>query len=378
MKKLLIIFLGLSLSGVANSQTPSSKGILHFYVGTYTEENGSEGIYSFGLDPLSGKLHSNGLAVLSENPSFLAMTMNGKQLAAVRETVDENNQRMGYIELFNVDIAGNLTSVNKVTSGGANPCHVSVNEDSMVLVSNYTGGNVSLYKIKPSGELSEALSVLQHYGSGPVLARQDKPHVHSALFEPGGNRIFVADLGIDQVKVYTIDKNSTTLKPYKFPEIGMPPGSGPRHMTIHPNGSTLYVANEMGCSVSVVQMARNGVFKVIETISTLPADYKIPNTCADIHLSPDGKFLYVSNRGMNTIAIFSVLDSRIKLIGHEDTRGEMPRNFTMSPDGEYLLVANQNSNNIVAFKRNAESGLLTYTGAINAFKPVCLLFRVQQ
>lgn len=373
---LFVPFLILSMAIISNSQTVSSGKILHFYVGTYTD-SGSEGIYRFGLNTNSGKLHSNGLAVLSENPSYLTLTKDGKHLLSVRETRDENNRSMGYIELFNVDESGNLSSVNKVSSGGAHPCHVAVNEEGAVVASNYSEGNVTLMRISPEGELSEVLSADQHTGKGPVLDRQDKPHVHSALFEPNGKRIFVADLGIDQVKVYTIDKTAFALKPYKYPEIRMVPGSGPRHMAIHPNGKLLFVANELGNSVSVVQLLKNGNYKIVETVSTLPTGYSKSNTCADIHLSPDASFLYVSNRGMNTIAIFSVLakEEKIKLIGHEDTKGEMPRNFTLTPDGDYLLVANQNTNNIAAFKRNAETGLLTFTDEINAFKPVCLLFK---
>jgi 6-phosphogluconolactonase len=267
--------------------------------------------------------------------------------------------------------------VNKVSSGGANPCHVAVRDDGAVIASNYSGGSVALMKIEPAGVLSEMVSNVQHSGKGPVLNRQEKAHVHSALFEPGGTRIFVADLGIDQVKVYTIDQASYTLKPFKYPEIRMVPGSGPRHMAIHPDGKLLFIANELSSSVSVVELMKNGNFKIIETVSTLPVNFSESNTCADIHLSPDGNFLYVSNRGMNSIAIFSVQkkESKIKLLGHEDTKGEMPRNFTLTPAGDYLLVANQNTNNIVAFKRNAETGLLTFTDQINAYKPVCLLFR---
>ena len=376
MKKIILLFLLAVLNTVAYSQSPSSNVILHFYVGTYTD-SGSEGIYRFGLDCATGKLHSNGLAVLSENPSYLALTKDGKFLLAVRETIDEKNKGEGYIELFSVDDTGNLSSVNKVSSGGAHPCHVAVNEDGAVLASNYTGGNVALMRLETSGELSEVLSSDQHTGHGPVAERQEKPHVHSALFEPNGKRIFVADLGIDQVKVYTIDKPSFSLKPNKFPEIKLAPGSGPRHMVIHPNKKLLFIANELSCSVSVVQLLQNGSFRIAETVSTLPADYLKANTCADIHLSPDGNWLYVSNRGMNSIAIFSVSEkeSKIKLVGHEDTRGEMPRNFTLTPEGDYLLVANQNSNNIVAFKRNKDTGMLSYTDQINAFKPVCLLFK---
>lgn len=361
---------------VSLSQSLPDKNLLHFYVGTYTD-SGSEGIYRFGLDRSTGKLHSNGLAVLSENPSYLALTPDGKYLLSVRETNDEQNKNSGYIELFKVEDAGNLTSVNKVSSGGAHPCHVAVNGEGAVLASNYTGGNVALLRIEPAGELSEALSVDQHTGSGPVKGRQEKPHVHSALFEPNGKRIFVADLGTDQVKVYTIDKATFALKPYRYPEIRLAPGSGPRHMAIHPNGKLLFVANELGSSVTVVQLLEKGGFRILETASTLPAAFVQSNTCADIHLSPEGNFLYVSNRGMNSIALFSVQagEGKIKLIAHEATRGEIPRNFTLTPDGDYLLVANQNSDNIVAFKRNAETGLLTFTDQINAFKPVCLLFK---
>lgn len=364
------------LSFISYSQTVTTQNTLHFYVGTYTD-GGSEGIYRFGLDTITGRLHSNGLAVLSENPSYLALTKNGRQLLAVREVLDKQNQSMGYVELFNVDDSGNLSSVNMVPSGGAHPCHVAVNSDGAVIASNYTGGNVASFRINPNGELSESLSIDQHTGSGPVVGRQEMPHVHSALFEPNGKRIFVADLGTDQLKVYTLDKSTFVLKPYKFPEIKMVPGSGPRHMAIHPNGKLLFVANELSSSVSVVRLSEKGNFKLLETVSALPSDFLKKNTCADIHLSPDGNFLYVSNRGMNSIAIFAVneKDGKIKLIAHESSKGEMPRNFTLTPTGNFLLVANQNTNNIVSFKRNPDNGLLTLTDQINAFKPVCLLFR---
>jgi len=376
MRKIATIMVLFVLSAIFGLQAQDAGNVLHFYVGTYTD-SGSEGIYRFGLDRTTGKLHSNGLAALSENPSYLALSKDGKYLLAVRETRDESNQNSGYIELFNVDAAGNLSSVNMVSSGGAHTCHVTINEHGAVVASNYTGGNVALMQIDSTGELSRATSVIQHTGQGADPKRQDKPHVHSALFEPKGNRIFVADLGIDKIKVYTIEKASATLKPYKFPEIKMTPGSGPRHMAIHPSGKLLFVANELSSSVSVVQLMKNGNYKIVETVSTLPAGFSKSNTCADIHLSPEGNFLYVSNRGMNSIAIFTVqeMESKIKLIGHEDTRGEMPRNFTLTPTGDFLLAANQNTDNIVAFRRDAATGLLTYTDQINAFKPVCLLFK---
>lgn len=370
-----LIFMVISALSV-RSQEPVPPGMLHFYTGTYTD-NGSEGIYRFGLDRQTGKLHSDGLAALSESPSFLALTKDGKYLLAVRETQDEKNGSTGYIELFRVDPSGSLTSVNKVASGGAHPCHVTVDKDGNVLAANYNGGNVALMHIDSAGMLSEVTSLQQHTGSGPVKGRQEKPHVHSSLYETGGKRIFVADLGIDRIKVYNLDKEKRALRPDRFPEIKMVPGSGPRHMVLSADGHFLYVANELSSSASVVQLLKNGSYRLVETVSTLPVGFTQANTCADIHLSPDGKFLYVSNRGMNTIAIFAVSakDGTIKLVGHESTRGKNPRNFTLTPDGDYLLAANQNSDNIVCFQRNAGTGLLTWTDQINAFRPVCLLFR---
>ncbi|MCE1200382.1 MAG: lactonase family protein, partial [Marinilabiliales bacterium] len=205
MKKSPLLLMAMFFCNAAFSQVEEPSTIDHFYVGTYTD-SGSEGIYRFGLDRSTGKLHSNGLAAMSENPSFLALTANGRNLLSVRETQDEKNQRAGYIELFHVDEKGNLTSVNMVSSGGAHPCHVSVNPEGWVIASNYTGGNVTLMQLAPTGELTEVLSSVAHTGSGPVRERQEKPHVHSSIFEPLGSRLFVADLGIDRVKVYILDK----------------------------------------------------------------------------------------------------------------------------------------------------------------------------
>ena len=349
----------------------------YFFVGTYTDA-GSEGIYSFSLDPATGKLADHGLAAKTNNPSFLALTSNGKFLLAVHETKDENGSNNGFIESFAVKKDDNhITSIGKVKSGGAHPCYVSVNQDGYVLAANYTGGNAALFRINQSGKLSEALDVQQHYGSGPNKARQAEPHVHSAFFEPGTNRVFTPDLGIDQVSVYQIDNTVSKLVKAPTPAIIMTPGSGPRHLTFHPTLKVVYVVNELACAVSVVFLNADGSFTTVETVSALPKGYDQPNTCADIHISKDGRFLYASNRGLNTIAIFSVdaKSGKIVQIGQESTKGETPRNFTLSPDEDFLLVANQNSQNIVAFRRDAKTGKLIYTDQIKALKPVCLLFR---
>ncbi len=372
------LFVGIFLiNNILIARTGSKSGPQHFFVGTYTE-GGSEGIYSFSLDPVTGKLKDNGLAAKTNNPSFLALTQDGKYLLSVHETKGENGSTMGYIESFSVTKDENrVTSIGKVSSGGAHPCYVSVNQHGYVLAANYTGGNVALLRIDDTGKLHDTLDVQQHYGSGPNKARQAEPHVHSAFFEPGSDRIFVADLGIDQVSVYKIDNLSSKLVKATVPAIIMPPGSGPRHLAFHPAMKVLYVVNELSSSVSVVALNKDGSFTTVETVSALPKGYDKPNTCADIHISKDGRFLYASNRGYNSVAIFSIdpKNGRIAQMAQESTRGDGPRNFTLSPDENYLLVANQNTQDIVAFRRDVKTGKLQFSDQIKALKPVCLLFR---
>lgn len=351
-------------------------GEQNFFVGTYTDGD-SEGIYRYSLNPTTGKLTERGLAAKSNNPSFLALTTNGKFLLAVHEILDNEHGAKGYIESFAVDKKKlNLRAIGKVSSGGAHPCYVSVNNDGYALSANYTGGSVALFHLNSNGSLSEPLDLQQHQGHGLNLERQADPHVHSAFFEPGSDRVFVPDLGIDQVLVYQLDKKNNVLKPSITPFIQMDPGSGPRHLTFHPNKRIVYIINELTCKVSVVSCNSDGSFTILQSVSSLPIGYDQPNTSADIHISGDGRFLYVSNRGVNAIAIFSVdsLNGKIEQIGQESTLGEMPRNFTLSPDDKYLLVANQKSENIVAFRRDAKTGKLQYTDQIKSFKPVCLLF----
>jgi 6-phosphogluconolactonase len=218
------------------------------------------------------------------------------------------------------------------------------------------------------------LDIAQHYGNGPNTERQNEPHAHSSLFEPGGKRVFSADLGIDKVKVYEI-KNEK-LVPSKHHEIIMAPGAGPRHIAFHPHLNVLYVINELNCTITAVEMKNDGSFNTVETVNTLPVDFEPSFSCADIHVSPDGKFLYGSNRGHNSIAIFSInqKNGKLKVVGHESTRGKTPRNFTLTPSGDYLLVANQNSDNIISFKIDKETGKLEFADEIKAPKPVCLIF----
>ena len=376
-KKILIILVGLFLiyndlfAGGGNTKEP-----WYFFVGTYTG-GGSEGIYSFSLDPFSGKLNNCGLAAKSDNASFLAFSSNRKFLLAVNETNDEHNQNMGYICSFLINKPEHrLKFINKVPSGGADPCYVSANQSGYVLAANYTGGNVALFRLDNSGALGVFSDLQQHYGHGPNKERQKEPHVHSAFFEPFTDRIFVSDLGTDQVSVYLLDKAGSKLVNARSSVINIAPGSGPRHLAFHPRMKIVYVINELSNDISVVSLEKDGSFRILETISTLPAGNDKPSYCADIHITRDGRFLYASNRGFNSIAIFSVdaESGKIRLMGQESTRGDFPRNFTLSPNEDFLLVANQNSQDIVSFRRDKITGKLQFTDQVKAFKPVCLLF----
>ncbi len=382
MKKVNLLLSGLCLfvslyAGSSFAQARSSQSIRYFLIGTYTDK-GSDGIYRAGLDMNTGKLVSPVLAAKSNDPSFLALTKDERYLLAVNETMDEKGNKMGYIESFAASKnKAKFFSLGKVLSGGAHPCYVSANASGFVLAANYTGGSVALFKLNEKGQISQLLDVQQHHGGGPDKERQEGPHVHSAYFEPGSDRIFVADLGTDAVSVYRLDKSKPQLVPDSFPEIKLKPGSGPRHMAFHPNKKFLYVANELSSTVSTVALNKDGSYTVIETISTISSDFKKPNYPADIHITRDGRFLYLSNRGLNTIAIFSVdqKSGQLALMAQESVKGENPRNFTLSPDEKYLLVANQNTQNIVSFKRDQNTGKLAYIDQVEAHTPVCLLFQ---
>jgi len=353
-----------------------------FYVGTYSlGQDGkpladSEGIYRFSLTTATGKLTNLGLATKSENPSFLTYSSDGKTILAVNEVKDENAQNTGYLESFSIDYKTNeLKLISKVATGGAHPCYVATNNLGDVLVANYTGGSVSLFHLSYLGFLTDYLDIQKHVGSGPNSARQAGPHAHSAYFEPNSNRIFVADLGIDQVKVYNLKQGESKLTSTDN-SINVSPGAGPRHMAFHPTLKLVYVVNELSSSVATVKRNKDGSFTQLEEVSALPVGSDKPNSCADIHVTKDGRFLYVSNRGFNSIAEFSIDSQSGKLtqIGQQPCGGETPRNFALSPDENFIVVANQNSKDIVCFSRNAKDGKLQYKDKIKGPKAVCILF----
>ena len=350
------------------------------YVGTYTR-NGSQGIYTFTLDMKTGKPSEPQLAAELANPSFVAISPDQKFLYCVNEVSDlpgPRGQKVGGVTAFSIDAkTGELTKLNSQLSAGAGPCHVCVDATGRcVVVANYGGGSVASLPVKENGELEEAATFIQHVGSSVNPKRQEGPHAHSANIDAGNNFAIVADLGLDKLLVYQLNAEKGTLTPNDPPSVSTHPGAGPRHFNFHPNGKFAYSNNEMQSSVSAYSYdAEKGELKSLMTHTTLPEDYEKPgNSTAECLVHPSGKFLYVSNRGHNSIAIFHILDDgTIKPAGHESTQGEIPRNFGIDPSGQYLLAANQNSGTIVVFAIDQENGLLEPTGnVIKVPTPVCV------
>jgi len=370
-----IIILSLTFFSLIGCQTNKKKGLQEnnaypFYVGTYTDGE-SNGIYKYSLQN-DGSLKRIGLAAISDNPSFLAKSTDGKYLIAVNEI--SNKDSVGGVTSFLIQ-GDSLKLINSSSSGGAHPCFVTVNDAGYVLIANYTGGNIGLLKLNSQGELTGLLDVQQHSGSNST-DRQKGPHAHSVWFTPDNNDIISVDLGTNELWFSRLDTETQKLVPLHPNTLAMAPGAGPRHLTFHPNGKYIYVINELDGTITTIEKSINGTYEKVGSVSTLPADYHKPNSCADIHMSSDGKFLYASNRGHNSIAIFKVNsnDGTLTLVTHEATRGDGPRNFSLSPDENFLLVANQLSHNIISFKRDKTTGLLEFTNEVEAPTPVCILF----
>ncbi|BDD12551.1 6-phosphogluconolactonase (plasmid) [Fulvitalea axinellae] len=363
LKILTPLFFVLVLAGCGKSSGGDS---YPFYVGTYTKGE-SEGIYRYILGK-DGELRKVALAAVSENPSFLALSSDRKYLLAVNENAE------GTVESFQVK-GDSLLLVNSSSSGGAHPCFVSTNNQGYILTANYTGGNVGLLKMGERGKLSGLLDVQQHSGKGST-DRQTAPHAHSARFAPKDKGVISVDLGTNELWFSKISDSDKKLMPTEPRKLGMAPGAGPRHLAFHPKNNWLYVVNELDCTVTQLVETESGKYEKAKSVSTLPEGFDGQNTCADIHATADGKFVYVSNRGDESIAIFGVdaENGALSLVGHEKVRGKSPRNFALSPDENFLIVANQLTNNIISFKRDKETGLLTYVSEIGAPTPVCILF----
>jgi len=347
------------------------------YFGTYTRTGKSKGIYRARFDVASGKLGQPELAAETTNPSFLAIHPTRKFLYAVGELPG----KQGGVSAFAIEPSGRLTLLNQQSSVGAGPCYVGVDKAGKhVLVANYAGGSVAVLPIGPDGKLGEATAFVQHVGSSVNPKRQSGPHAHSMFLDAANRFAFVPDLGLDKVMIYKFDAEKGTLVPNDPAYAAVPPGSGPRHFAFHPSGKFAYVINEMLCTITAFRYdAERGALSEVQTISTLPAEETVQPgySTAEVVVHPSGRFLYGSNRGHDTIAVFSIDSTSGKLtpVQHEPTRGSIPRNFNLDPTGHWLVVGHQNSESVVVFRVDALTGKLTPTGqTIEVPAAVCVKF----
>jgi 6-phosphogluconolactonase len=347
----------------------------HYLItGTYTSGK-SEGVYVYKFNSSDGSYKEVSHAHTS-NPSFVTVSPDQKFVYAVHEDAASNGKG-GEISAFSFNKeTGVLTYINKEPSAGDHPCYVEIDKTGKwVVAGNYSSGSLSVLPVNPDGSLGAAVTTIQHEGSGINKQRQEKPHVHCTLFSGDNRFLFVPDLGIDKVMIYAFNAANGKLTPAKQPFAKSVDGSGPRHFTFHPNNKYAYLIEELSGTVVSFQYNK-GALKKIQRISTMPAGDTSFAGSADIHVSPDGKFLYASNRSTsNTIAVYKInpKDGKLSSAGHQSTLGSTPRNFNFDPSGNFLLVANQNSDQIVIFKRDKETGLLSDTGKrIDVGKPVCL------
>lgn len=352
---------------------------MRFYVGTYTG-GGSEGIYHCMFDPATGTIGILGATGGITNPSFLAADPRGRYLFAVSETAQFGGEPGGSVHAFAVDSdTAGLRHLNMQPSNGADPAHLSIDaRGRFVLVANYTGGNVCVFPVRDDGRLDPIVANVQHAGKGPNPKRQERPHAHSVMLDPANRRAFSADLGIDRVMVYSFNRDSGALAPAEQPAVSMTPGAGPRHLDFLPDGTRLFVVNELSSTVTVLSYdVETGSLSEVDTVSTLPASFTAENTCADIHVHPSGRFLYASNRGHDSIAVFGVehISGRLRPLQHQPTLGRSPRNFSIDPTGRFLLAANQRSGSIVVMRINQDDGTLAPAGAsVEVPSPVCIRF----
>lgn len=355
---------------------------LLLYVGTYTSGSStSQGIYSYRFNKKSGELSADLVADGVADPSFLVIDRNRKYLYAVNETLEYEGKKSGSVSAFAINRkTGELKFLNKQPSFGGAPCHLTLSSNGRFLfTANYVGGNVAVFRVEGDGRLGESVDIKQHEGTGPIAERQESAHAHSINLDRNDGFAIACDLGADKLFIYKFDRKNGKLAPNPDqPYFKTASGAGPRHFAFHPSGKTAFVINELNSTVSVLSYDEiRGTLKETQTLSTLPEDWSGANTCADIHVSPNGRFVYGSNRGYDGIVCFEFTQSsgRLRTVQHISTQGKTPRNFTLDPTGNFLLAANQRSNSIVVFEIDKATGKLRSMGTgIKAPSPVCLRF----
>ena len=354
------------------------------FVGTYTEPEGSksEGIYVYRMDPGSGQLKVSSVAKGVSNPSFLVVHPHHNFLYGVNEVDSLDGQAGGGVSAFSIEPhSGELTLLNRHFSHGAHPCFVNVEQTGrFALVANYTGGSIAMFPIQTDGSLAEASDVIQHSGSSIHPARQTGPHAHCIVPDPTNRFAVAVDLGLDKLLSYQMDLNQGKLHLHN--EIHVHAGAGPRHLTFHPDGQFAYLINELDATVIAYRyQSKTGRFEQLQVLPALPKDFTSENLCADIHVTPDGRYLYASNRGHESLVAFQIDqgNGRLTYIHHASTGGREPRNFAIDPNGSFLLAANQKTDTIVTFKIDSTHGQLIETGyQVEVSMPVCVKFALLQ
>ena len=349
------------------------------YFGTYTRDGASKGIYRATLDETTGQVSTPVLAAEVSNPSFLAFHPKSTFAFSVSEISDHQGKKTGAVSSFAIQPDGSLTLINQQPSGGAGPCYVCVDPSGgTVLVANYGGGSCASYPIQQNGALGPMSSFHQHAGSSVDPKRQTGPHAHSIQAGPDGLRVYVPDLGLDRIQIYRLDSRAGTLTPNDPPFASTPAGGGPRHLAFHPNHRFAYANLEMASKVVAFSLnSDSGSLSILEEHSTLPSGFNGINTTAETLVHPSGRFLYVSNRGHDSIAAFAINpeSGRLRFLECESSGGEIPRNFGIDPSGRFLLAAHQKTNNVVTLAIGPQTGLLSSTGhQLSLPSPVCVRF----
>jgi 6-phosphogluconolactonase len=359
----------------------SSARELFVYVGTYTKTS-SKGVYVGRFDSETGKLGEFTVAAEAINPSFLALSPNRRHLYAVSEGsgATYNGKPSGTVNAYSIhSMDGSLVLINTTVSAGRDPCHLSVTPDGKnVLVANYSSGTVTLLPVRADGGVDGPSTVDQHKGKSVHPSRQKGPYAHSINPSADGRFAFAADLGTDQLHTYRIDSNTHSLTPAEPASVALEPGSGPRHLVLSPDNRFAYVISELANTVTTFAVdTATGALKTLQTVPTLPADFTGASTTAEVVMHPGGRFLYGSNRGHDSIAVFKIdpATGMLTPVEHVSTQGRTPRNFAVDPSGRWLIAANQNSDSLVVFAIDATSGRLTPTGqTVIVPSPVCVRF----
>jgi 6-phosphogluconolactonase len=373
----------LTLTAFDQRGKSSGKREVLVYFGTYTgAKSTSKGIYVSRLDAASGTLSRPELAAEIANPSFLAVHPARDFLYAVNEISDFEGKAGGSVSAFAINRqTGMLTALNRQSSVGAGPAHLSVDKAGRnVLIANYGGGSVAALPIAPDGTLNPASAFIQHTGASVNPERQKGPHAHSINLDPANRFAYVADLGLDKVLIYRFDSKNGSLVANDPPFATLEAGAGPRHLAFHPQGRFIYVINELHCTITAFRAdpARGGL-TTLETVSTLPQGESVQSgySTAEVQVHPSGRFLYGSNRGHDSIAVFAIDQNsgRLTYVETQPTQGSTPRNFGIDPSGTYLLAANQRSDSVIVFRIDPQSGRLTATDTrIEVGAPVCVKF----